>query len=177
MLFTEDSITVGIAALSLIIAILSLFNSRKAVAIAKADYDEKKLSIKPYLIDSFTFVQSNNEYCFFAISYTNQSSSPQSFQKLELIIEFVDSNGIHSKASTGPCNDVHPSSVQPSYEKLKTPLNLQPKETISGWLTFKIPKTCSQKLDIERYTVQGITADGQNVNAESIILRHVENEK
>lgn len=171
-----DEFSILIAALSIFIAGLSYLNSRKALYLSESDHNEKKLPIIPYLIDSFSFKIDNENYCFFAVSYTNRSSLPQSFMSLKLEVDFIDEDGIHGKASTFPDSEASPPKVYKEYKKLKTPLNLQAKETISGWLTFKIPSSKHRKIQVESYKVIGVTSDGKLSKVESVLLRHMTNE-
>jgi hypothetical protein len=169
-------IPLAVSIVSIIIAGMSYNTSRKALRLSESEHDEKKLPIISYLIDSFSFDINNENYCFFAVSYTNQSSLQQSFKHLELEIDFIDIDGMHGKSTTFPCHEIFPPAIYKEYKKLQTPLNLQAKETVSGWITFKIPTCKHRKVQVQSYRVIGITSDGKFSKVESFLLRHITNE-
>lgn len=167
----------GISLLSLFVALFGYFVSRKALRMSEQDFEEKRYSVQAYLIDSFNFKSEHKKYCTFAISFTNKSSSPRSFSRLELEVEFVDDEGILGKAYSVPDETKSPLGLNAEYQKLNTPINMAPKETISGWVTFPLPMSSHRKFRIKSYKVSGKTLDGHEASVESFLMRFVEDEK
>lgn len=170
-------IAVVIAFGSMLLAGRSYTVSKKALKLSQADHEEKKLPVIPYLIDSFTFSKDNERYCAFSVSYTNESSAPQSLKVLDLEVGFVDEEGISGNAISPLEEDISPTGISEDYKKLCAPLNLSPKETISGWATFKIPRSSHRRYTINSYCVVGKSVDGKIVRVESYLLRHHTDEK
>lgn len=158
---------------SLLVAFMSYRESRKALRITEAEFNERNLSVHAYLIDSFAFQENGRKYCTFAISFTNQSSSPRSFSTLELEVEFYDEDGVYGKAIAAPDEIVIPLGLQDKYKRLDAPLNLASKETTSGWITFLLPASSHRKFRIDSYKVSGRTADGHESFVEAYLLRMV----
>lgn len=161
---------------SMLLAYRSYTISKKTMKLAIADHEEKKLPVTPYLIDSFTFTKENNKYCAFSVLYTNQSSAPQSLTCIELHVDFIDEEKISGNAISALEYNISPS-VNNNYKQLITPLNLLPKESISGWMVFKIPKSSHRKYTIKSYSVVGKSVDGKIVRIEAYLLRHHKNEE
>ncbi len=162
---------------ALVIAWRSYRQSGRAFALAAEDHAEKRLPVKPYLIDAFTFVCHRARYCAFVVSYTNQSSAPQSLATIELEVEFVDQEEISGKAITPATGEVSPPHMTPDFKKLNVPLNLGPRATDSGWIVFKIPSSSNRKFRVNSYRVKGRTSDGRETDIEAFLLRHVTDEE
>lgn len=152
-------------------------NSRMALQITEAEFEDKNKSIQAYLIDSFSFHKETKKYCSFAISYTNIASSPQSFASLELELEFFDEDGVYGKAIVPPDSDVVPLGISNEYKVFCVPLNISPKETVSGWITFLLPLSTHKKFRIDSYKVIGKTAQGKESYVDSYLIRTVQNEE
>jgi hypothetical protein len=164
-----------IASVALIVSFLSYQIAKKTQRLSELDYSEKNKSVKAYLIDSFMFSAEEKKYCSFAISYTNQSSTPKSFSSLELMIEFYDQEGILGKAISDPIDIQIAQELMGRYQRLKVPVNLMPKETISGWVTFDLPLSTKRKFRIESYHVIGKYEGEQKAIVNAYLIRKVKN--
>jgi len=162
---------------SMLLAGRSYAISKKALKLSQADHEEKKLPVIPYLIESFTFSKDDIRYCAFSVSYTNQSSTPQSLKVIGLEVGFVDEEGISGNAISSLVENISPIGISNNYKRLCVPLNLLPKETKSGWITFKIPRSSHRKYTINSYCVVGKAVDGRVVRVDSYLLRHITDEK
>lgn len=169
-------IAVGIAFGSLLVALLSLLNSRKAIRLAEAEHSERKLPVKAYLIDCFAFRDGDDSCCAFAISYTNQSSTSKSFISLELEIEFYYDEGVFGKAILPLAKGIDPLRMSKQYKQLEAPLNLLPGETVSGWTAFSLPHKSSLIRRIDSYRVVGRSVDGHESSVSAYLLRSIEYE-
>lgn len=177
---TSDIISisaVGVSFGSLFVAWLSLCNSRKGLRLKEAELSERELPVKAYLIDCFTFIEEENKCCAFAISYTNQSTSPKSFSSLELEIGYYDDKDLFGKAIFQPEEEVVPFVMNHKYKKLDLPLNLLPGETISGWVAFILPPKSILNFRVDTYRVVGKSFDGKESSISAYLLRSMENEK
>lgn len=162
---------------SMALAGTSYVISRKALRLSEAEYNEKRLPIHPYLIDAFTFSEGKAKCCAFALLYTNQSSVHQSLATIELEIEFIDEEGISGKAIATIDGAISPLGLSDSYKRLPVPLNLGPKEAVSGWVAFKVPTSSHRRFRVNAYRVKGRTVEGKEVSAVSYLLRHAIDEQ
>ncbi|HEX7028344.1 MAG TPA: hypothetical protein VF268_13970 [Gammaproteobacteria bacterium] len=162
---------------SLLLAGRSYQISRRALQLTEADFNEKRLPIKPYLIDGFVFREEDKKYAAFAISYTNQSSSHATFYSLELEVEFYDEEGIYGKAISAPDFKVIPLGINDNYKKLEIPLNLLPKTTVSGWVTFALPFNLNRRYRTDSYKVRAEGPEGRDCFVEACLLRRVTSEE
>jgi len=161
----------------MVIAWRSYSISRHALRLTIQDYSEKKLPISPYLIYALTFVFDEVKHCAFAISYTNQSTAPESLASIELELEYVDEEGILGRAISSPVSLVSPPHMTVDFKKLQIPLNLGPKATESGWVVFRIPSSSNRKFHANAYRVRGRTSDGKKVDIETFLMRHITDEE
>ena len=166
----------GLSFGSLIVAFLSYLSSRKALKLSEHEVSERKLPIIPYLIDCFVFYQGSEKFCSFAVSYTNQSSSPATFASLTLEVEFVDNEQTPGKAVIEPHLDVEPLGLASGYKKLKIPVNLPPKETVTGWVSFNLPANQDRGFQINSYRVVGRSPGGGETELHAYLMRLVKDE-
>ncbi|WP_218395570.1 DUF4352 domain-containing protein [Alteromonas lipotrueae] len=173
---------IGIAAFatslgSLIIAFFGYCLSKKALQLSEKDYLEKSLGIKSYLIDCYSFETNGKQYCEFAISITNLSSSAKSFSNIELRTGYSFENDECGSAISQPVANILPPNVDADYKKVKIPTNIPPKESVSGWITFIRPKNENITFHINEYEIIGISNDGPVSIATAHLLRFMDNEK
>lgn len=177
----SDLIAVGAlvtALLSLIVAFRGYHVAKRALYISEADHKDKRKEVIGYLINGFKWTAGDVVHASFAVSYTNNASSPNSFKEIVLEIEFYDAEGVFNKAKLSPSVVELPLDLVESREELKAPINLSPKETKSGWLTFQLPKAEGRKFDVDTYRIIATSTADESTLVESYILKSiVKNEK
>lgn len=171
-------VTTGAAVVSAVAAWRSQSIAKEAFRIARLDHRERHDDLKPYLIDGFSWKSRNGEkYVLFAMSITNSANAPESLVRVELKVYAYDSNGNSSHVILEPTPEIITDVIPWSLEPLASPLNLNPRHTVSGWIGFKLPKLFTTSKTIERYEIVGITATGIRVVTESYLLRTVIDER
>ncbi|GLW38589.1 hypothetical protein Pcaca04_25250 [Pectobacterium carotovorum subsp. carotovorum] len=173
---TSDLIAVGALAasvLSLMVSIKGYYVSKKSLKLSAIDHQDKYRDVIGYLIRGFKWTNNKDTYATFAISYTNNSSNPNSFKDIILEVEYYDENRVFNKAKLLPSTIVLPSNLRESHDELKVPIYLSPKETKSGWITFQIPKIGGKKINIDIYRVIAISTAEKTTIIESYILTFV----
>lgn len=173
---TSDWIATGAltaAAASLLVSIKGYYVAKKSLKLATTDHQDKYKDVIGYLIRNFKWTHNKDTYATFAISYTNNSSNPNSFKDIVLEIEYYDENRVFNKAKLSPNVIVLPSNLRESHDELKIPIYLSPKETKSGWITFQIPKIGDKKINIDIYRVIATSTSEKTTIIESYILTFV----
>jgi hypothetical protein len=173
---TSDLIASGAlaaAVLSLLTSIKGYYIAKKSLKISLADHHDKQNDIIGYLIRSFSWCKKSNTYATFAVSYTNNSSNPNSLKDIVLEIEYYDANKVFNKAKLSPSVVNPPSNLIENHEEMKTLLYLSPKETKSGWITFQIPKMNNIKISIDTYRVTATSTNEKTTILESYILTSI----
>lgn len=182
-LFSSDvgllvaAIAATIAFASLIVSIFSYRLSMKATQVAMHEAEERRKPVVAYMIDNFRFESGEKEFCCFAVSYTNQSTVPQSFSTLELEVDFYDEDGVLGRARAFPLEQDILAGHRQDYKRLKLPINLPPRATVSGWVVFPMPMSDFRKIVSDVYRVVGITSVGTKVFVEAYLLRNVRSEE
>ncbi|MBD3657600.1 hypothetical protein [Marinobacter sp.] len=161
---------------SLLVAFLSYLSSRKALKLSEQEAAERKLPVISYLIDCFAFHRKQSKFASFAVSFTNQSSSPKTFTSIALEVEFVDQEGVSGKAIAEPDLTIEPAGLSYGYKKLQIPVNLPPKETVTGWISFQLPKKNEREFKINSYRIVGRSVDGGESEVCAYLLRLVKDE-
>lgn len=178
---TSDLIAAGalIASLSsLLISIRGHHIAKRAMVISEMDHQDKYKEIIGYLINGFKWTQGDKIYASFAISYTNNASHPNSLKDIALEIEYYGTGRVFNKAKLPPSVGALPVDLRENWENLKAPINISPKETKSGWITFQIPSIDGKKINIETYRIIATSASEKTTIVESYILKSVvHNEK
>jgi hypothetical protein len=173
---TADLIAVGAlvtALFSLLISTRGHYTAKRAVAISEAEHQERHKEIVGYLINGFKWSTEDENYASFAISYTNSASYPNSFKDIVLEIEYYDAERLFNRAKLPPSIGVMPVALRESREELNAPINIPPKETKSGWITFKLPKAEGIKFNIDTYRVVATSLTDENTVVESYILKSI----
>ncbi len=173
---TSDLIAAGAlaaSALSLLVSIKGYYVAKKSLKLSIIDHQDKYKDVIGYLIRNFKWTHNKNTYATFAISYTNNSSTPNSLKDIVLEIEYYDENRVSNKAKLLPSTIVLPSNSRESHDELKVPMYLSPKETKSGWITFQIPKIGDKKIDVDIYRVIATSTAEKMTIIESYVLTFV----
>jgi hypothetical protein len=158
-----------ISALAAVVAALGAWRSaaiaKRALAITERDHLEKHESVRANLIDGVSWQNDKGEhFVSFACSYLNSANAPNSIAKVDLIVEAYDGTGMLSKAILDPYVQDVPSMW--NLKKLPIPLNLETRSTVSGWITFKLPKQLVTNRRIEKYQVISMTTSGERAVVE-----------
>lgn len=173
---TSDLIAVGALAastLSLLVSIKGYCVAKKSLKLSAIDHQDKYRDVIGYLIRNFKWANNEDTYATFAISYTNNSSSPNSFKDIVLEVEYYDESRVFNRAKFLPSAIVLPSNLRESHDELKIPIYLSPKETKSGWITFQIPKIGGKKINVDTYRVIAVSTAEKTTVIESYILTFV----
>lgn len=141
--------------------------AKRALTIAEDDANSKKEDIKTYLINSLRWDDGEANFVSFAVSYTNGSNSPNTIARVELIIYAFNSSGHGTQILLLP---VHNTPENSEFSKISIPLNLPPRTSTSGWLTFQLPSPTVQKLIIDRYEISATTWSGGRVGLDSYLV-------
>lgn len=142
--------------------------ARRALAIAEEDATSKRESIKPYLISSLRWRdESESTYASFACTYTNGSSSPNTIDKIELIVHAFNKLGRADLIYLPPSQNIPKNS---EFSLLPVPLNIDSRTTVSGWLTFRLPISAMHNLVIDRYEVSATTASGGRISLDAYLI-------
>jgi hypothetical protein len=142
--------------------------ARRALAIAEEDAITKRESIKPYLINSLRWRdESESTYASFACTYTNGSSSPNTIDKIELIVHAFNASGRADQILLTPTQSTPKNS---EFLPLPVPLNINSRTTVSGWLTFRLPTSAIRDLVIDRYEVSATTASGGRISLDTYLI-------
>lgn len=149
-------------------------SARRTLAIAEEDAMSKQESIKPYLISSLRWQdESKSTYASFACTYTNSSNSPNTIEKIELIVHTFNVSGRANQILLSPTQSTPKNS---EFSLLPVPLNIDSRTTVSGWLTFRLPTSALGDLVIDRYEVSATTASGGRVSLNAYLIMDKRNE-
>ena len=145
--------------------------ARLALALSEEDARSKREALKAYLINALRWGKSAKEYISFSCSYTNSSSNPTTIERLELVVHGFDLAGNGSQVRLQPEQETPEGSELLLFP---LPLNLQARSTLSGWLTFCLPKPWINSFLIDKYELVATTWSGQKITLESYIVMNQE---
>ena len=173
---TQIALVSAIAAIiSALMAWHSAATARSTLKLAEADNKEKHETIKPYLIDGVCWQNDKLEsFVSFACSFTNAANAPNTIVRMDLNVHAYDEEGNLSQVILDPIIEDTPSLWD--LKKLPVPLNLEPRSTISGWISFKLPTHLVTKRRIDKYKIVSTTSLGKRAIVESYLLRRLTND-
>jgi hypothetical protein len=179
-LTTGEQIAIGaviISIISMAIAWRSYVLAKKTFYQNKKEHEEKYHEIVPYLIEGIKWMSDKKSFVSFALSYTNQATSPNSLKQVDLEIDYFDNEGIFNKAKLPPETGIAPVGLMGNYKQIDVPLYLNAKETASGWITYKLPLNNSNNIKIDVYRICALTPTEDKVTVETYLLRTASNEE
>lgn len=163
------------AIMSALMAWHSAATAKIALKLAETDHREKHDILKVYLIDGACWQSDLAEnYVAFACAFTNSANAPNTVVRIDLIVHAYDEEGNLSKAVLHPIAQETPSLWD--LKTLSVPINLEPRSTVSGWISFKVPKHLINKKKIDKYELASVTSLGERAIVESYLLRRLRND-
>lgn len=166
------------ALLSALYASRSARSAAKSLALSIIDHRERHESVQAQLIDGVAWNTETNECMVaFACNLTNQAVAPNTILSIELhVTEYVDT-GETTKLILTPTLNQAPSPSDFQLQPFPSPLNLSPRSTISGWVTFRIPDHFAESKQIDKYKVVFNSSLGQRASVEQFLIRKIEDAK
>jgi hypothetical protein len=176
---TTDTTIAIVSCLAAVISALMAWHSsataKRALKLAESDHREKHDALKVYLIDGACWRNDQAEdYVAFACSFTNSANAPNTVIRIDLITHAYDENGNVSQAILDPI--VQEAPLLWDLKTLCVPINLEPRSTVSGWISFKVPKHLINKKRIDKYELASVTSLGERAIVESYLLRRLQND-
>lgn len=147
--------------------------ARRALALTEEDAISKREALKPDLINSLRWQRGDCEYISISCSYTNSSSYPTTIERIELVAHGFDLSGAGSQLRLSPENETPDRS---DFSLLALPLNLQARATLSGWITFRLPKTWITRYIVDKYELVATTWSSQKIAIETHIVMKQESD-
>ena len=163
------------AVMSALVAWHSAASAKRSLKLAETDHREKHDSVKVYLIDGACWQSDqSDEHVAFACSFTNSATAPNTVVRIDLNVYAYDDEGSLSQAILQPMGEANPSLGD--LKPFLVPINLEPRSTVSGWVTFKVPKRLLTKKRIDKYELTSVTSLGERAIVESYLLRRLRND-
>lgn len=170
------AIAAGFAGLALAVSVASFIVSRKAFKLSKKEHEERYLTVRPYLIHAYKQTIDGDKYCFFALSYTNRASVGNSIGSIELELEYEDETGGSHKLKVRPTGESLPALESDGYRPLTVPVRMEAKESVSGWVAFRLPSNEHHTMHIECYRVHAVLADDEVASVRTYLINEVSTE-
>ena len=147
--------------------------AKKALHLAEIEFKEKHSDINTYLIDSMTWVAKEGDRHFSAAClFSNSSSSPVTILRIELVLHIYSPSEDAAKIKIDPYQIEI--TLPLNLPQMLSPINLAPRTTISGWLTFKIPKHVASTKRIDHYEIVGVESTGKQSTISAYVVKQVE---
>ena len=148
--------------------------ARRALKISELDHKERHAELTAYLIEGRICDDSDGTTTVsFACSVANTASAPLSITRADLHIHAFDRTGKTSEIILQPSAKGIPTLWQSP--ALELPLNLGARNTVSGWLGYRLPAHVVQNLLIDKYEVALLSSNGERATFESHLLKRVSN--
>ncbi|MEK4663018.1 hypothetical protein MHH93_14030 [Priestia sp. FSL H7-0729] len=139
-----------VAALSALFAFSQARSAKKSLKLQSKLYEARKPNFAiSDVTNSFLYNENGAEkvYYFFQIALSNLSDNPNSISNIQFkIVNNIDDVGFVTSLSD---NTV----THPELSRIKSPINIAPHSTISGWLIFEINKEVHNQLNIDSHFV------------------------
>ena len=146
--------------------------SQRALWIAEKEFNSKKGKLKLYLIESIHYINSEDENVFgFNLSITNQATSSNSIQRIELMITFVRGDG-----TTGNVILQHNPSLNNSIRghevtPFRTSMEIAARSAATNWCLFRFDSKLRQFGRIDKYTLRVSDSIGEVSEVDSYLIK------
>ncbi len=147
--------------------------AKEALRLSQLDFKERHGDIHPYLINSMTWLsQAKDRHYSAACLFSNTSTSPITISSIELILHIYNPSRESAKIKVDPVQvEIQ---LPMNIPQLNGQINLLPRTSISGWLTFKIPKHIATTKRVDRYEISGVDSMGKRIAIDAHVVEQVE---
>lgn len=162
------------ALLSALYASMAARSAAKSAEITIDDHRERHETIHADLIDGVSWeTTKKNKMLAFACNLVNRAAAPNTIVSIELHVHVFDDHGQTSKLILLPTSaDAH---LEWNLQPFPSPLNLNPRSTISGWVSFRLPNNYATGKLIDKYEITFLNSLGHRVSLNQYLIRRVEN--
>ena len=176
---TLTSVASAIAALlAALYAASSARSASKSLRLMQMDRSDKESGLQVYLIDSVLWNDASGQRGIaMACTLTNLASVPNSVAAAELHVFEYQTSGTPLKLILRPGNAASP--VGWDIQRFPVPTNLDPRASVTGWLSFHLPHAFGSNRPIDKCELSFATAAGGRVSVEQYLLKelqHVQDE-
>lgn len=177
-IYSTETIITTISALAALFSAIYAWRAnvtaRKALRLAEIDFKEKHSDIHTYLIDSMTWTSKTGDLNFSAAClFSNTSNTPTTILRIELVLHTYSTSPDEStKIKLNP--QLAGITLPIDLPELSNPINLGPRITISGWLTFKIPKHIASTKKVDHYEIICTESTGKLSSINAYIVKQIE---
>lgn len=163
----------GAAWVAIVISLLSLRNSRKALDLSTKQDERRKPSLVPYLMDGyvrFGFAGNGRVYAFL-LSVNNRADSDNSIADIELRVTYSTQTASELTVRVRSDQEAGKAFASESRTPLQNPAHIDAHRTIAGWCFFPIEETILEGARIDRYILAIIDSHQNEATIEPIIVR------
>jgi hypothetical protein len=137
------------------------------------DRNDKECGLQAYLIDSILWSEASGQRGIaMACTLTNLASIPNSVAAAELHVYEYQTSGTPLKLILRPGNAASP--VEWDIQRFPVPTNLDPRASVTGWLSFHLPHAFGPNRQIDKCELSFGTAAGGRVFVEQYLLKELE---
>jgi hypothetical protein len=137
------------------------------------DRNDKESGLQAYLIDSILWSDASGQRGIsMACTLTNLASVPNSVAAAELHVYEYQISGTPIKLILRPGNAASP--VEWDIQRFPVPTNLEPRASVTGWLSFQLPEAFGPNRQIDKCELSFGTAAGGRVFVEQYLLKELE---
>jgi hypothetical protein len=176
--YSAETITTAVLAFAALISAIYAWRAnvtaKRALHLAEIDFKEKHGDVHTYLIDSMTWSSKAGDLYFSAAClFSNTSSTPTTILRVELVLHTYSASPEEStKIKLNP--QFAEITLPIDLPELSNPINLGPRITASGWLTFKIPKHIASTKKVDQYEIISTESTGKQSSINAYIVKKVE---
>jgi hypothetical protein len=171
---TLTSIASAIAALlAALYAASSARSASKSLRLMQMNRNDKERGLQMYLIDSILWTEASGQRGIaMACTLTNLASVPNSVAAAELHVFEYQTSGTPIKLILRPGNVASP--VAWDIQRFPVPTNLDPRGSVTGWLSFKLPEAFGPHHQIDKCELSFRMPGGDRVFIEQYLLKELE---
>jgi hypothetical protein len=160
------------ALLSALYAASAARSARRSADLAEAEATEQNRELLAYLVDAIQWTRPDRrEIVAIGFTLTNRASLPNTIIRTELVLHEYATTVAPSQLILTPIETEGPPTR--TLQRTELPLNLAPRATVSGWLSFLVPDSFSKRKTIDKYELAFLDSTGKRTTIETYLMHKI----
>ncbi len=161
--------------MALLLSVLNVFTSRRALRISEQQEVRRKPSVVAYLQDGYVAVEPSSRVYAILISLSNRSDNNNAIAQAILLLTYVKTTGTQLTLKVGTEGAPPKAFVDKSTSHLRVPIRIDAHQTVSGWCFFAVDDAILEGSQIHRTQVTFVDTYGNESTVEPLIIREYGN--
>jgi hypothetical protein len=161
--------------MALLLSVLNLFTSRRALRISERQEARRKPSVATYLQDGYVSAEPSQRVYAVMISLSNRSDNNNGIAQATLLLTYITPSGTQVTLKVGAESKPPTIFSKNSANHLQVPIRIDAHQTVSGWCFFAVDGAILDGSHVDRTQMAFVDTYGNEWTVEPLIIREYGN--